>query len=94
MISQDELCDRAQAISNDRREPLVSDREDLSYRLARIAIIEDAEFQAANVLLNDRVASCHSEIRNYVILLPGDRHTASAILFSTNLKLFEYNTPT
>ena len=52
-VTEDEVAQGAAAVANDFGEALFGDGEDAAFRFARMADVEDAELEAADVLLHD-----------------------------------------
>src|SRR5262249_14451449 len=80
-IAQNQLLDRGLSIAHHLRKTLFGNREDAALGLARIPVIKDAELEAGDVLLDDGVALCGSQVRFELAAAANDRHAGPALAY-------------
>src|SRR5439155_27196233 len=80
-VAQDQLLESAAAIAGHFRKPLLGDRKNPSRGLSRIPVIEDAELQPGNILLNDRVAFGGVKVSFHLAAAANHGYSGSALAY-------------
>src|SRR5262245_61928980 len=86
-VVENQALDRAMSVPDDERRTLLGHRDDSPPRLRRPAAVEDTEFNARHVLLNNGVNGRATQTVMQIVECPGDDHTGPALAFIR----FEHN---
>src|SRR5260221_338738 len=80
-VAQNQLLESRLAVADHLRESLFGDREDAAPGLARVPVIEDAELEAGDVLLDDGVALRCAQIELELASAADNRHAGPALAY-------------